>query len=231
MEETCSSRSLQVIKSRPRLFQFLLHIKPSHQKMSTTSKQSFSSAVTVIFANIEGLSAVKASMLSDVCKEQHCHCLCLQETHRGARKARPRIPGMTLVAERPHVKYGSTIFIRDNLKLKSISVTAANHVEVITAEHPNVVVHSVYKPPSEQFVLPPLGHRSIPKIVIRDFNSHSTIWGYNATDNNGVAVVQWAEKRVEQPNTQRLCETTEIFQQCKMEDRLQPRPHHCIFQH
>ena len=57
---------------------------------------------------------------------------------------------------------GEAIFTRDDLKVKSISVTAANHVEVITAELPDVVVHSVYKPPSEQFVLPPLGHRSLP---------------------------------------------------------------------
>ena len=87
----------------------------------------------------------------------------------------------------------SAIFIRDDLKVKSISVTAANHVEVITAELPDVVVHSVYKPPSEQFVLPPLGHRSLPQIVIGDFNSHNTIWSYDAADNNGVAEVQWAE--------------------------------------
>ena len=132
--------------------------KPSHQKMST----SLSSALTVISANIEGLSAVKASMLSDLYKEQHCHCPYLQETHRGARKSSPIIPGMTLVAaERPDKKYRSAIFIRDDLKVKSISVTAANHVEVITAELPDVVVHSVYKLPSEQFVLHPLGHRSL----------------------------------------------------------------------
>ena len=121
--------------------------------MSTTSNQSISSALTVISATIEGLSAGKASMLSDLYKEQHCHYLCHKETHRGERKARPRIPGMTLVAERPHDKYESAIFIRDDLKVKSISVIAANHVEVITAEPPGVVVHSVYKPPSEQFGL------------------------------------------------------------------------------
>ena len=128
--------------------------------MSTTSSQSLSIALTLISANIEGLSAVKASMLPDLCKEQHCHCLCLQETHRGARKARPRIPGMILVAERPHDKYGALFSSQ-----KSISVTAANNVEVITADLPDVVVHSIYKPPSEQFVLPPLGHRSLPQIV------------------------------------------------------------------
>ena len=97
---------------------------------------------------------------------------------------------MTLVEERPHDKYESAIFIRDDMKVNSISVTAANHVEVITAELPDVVVH---KTPSEQLVLPPLGDRSLPQIVIGDFNSHNTIWGYNATYNNGVTVVQWAE--------------------------------------
>ena len=123
--------------------------------MSTTSSQSISSALTVISANIEGLSSVKAAMLSDLCKEQHYHCLCLQETHRGASKARPGIPGLTLVAEQPHDKYGSAIFIRDNLKVNSISAIAINHVEVFTTELAHVVVHYVYKPPSMQFVFPP----------------------------------------------------------------------------
>ena len=72
-----------LVKTRARLFQFLLHIKTSHQKMSTTSSQSLSSALTVISANIEGLTAVKASMLSDLCKEQHCHCLYLQIKSHG----------------------------------------------------------------------------------------------------------------------------------------------------
>ena len=130
--------------------------------MSTTSSQSLSNALTVISSNIEGLSAVKASMLSDLFNEQHCNCLCLQETDIGARKVRPRIPGMTLIAELPHDKYGSAIFIGDDLKLNSISDTAANHVVVITVELPDVAIHYVYKPPSEQFVLPPLGHRILP---------------------------------------------------------------------
>ena len=161
--------------------------------MSTTSSQSISSALTVISANINGLSNVKASMLSDLWKEEHFHCLCLQKTHWGARKARPIISGITLAAERHHDIYGSAIFIRDDLKVNSISVTAANHVEVITAELPEVVIHSVYKPLSELFVLTPLGHRSLPQIVIGDFNSHNTICGYDTADNNGVAVVQWEE--------------------------------------
>ena len=62
--------------------------------------------------------------------------------------------------------------------------------ELITIVMSGVVVHSVYKPPNDQFALPALGHRDLPHIVIGDFNSHSTSWGYDTTDNNGEAVEQ-----------------------------------------
>ena len=55
-------------------------------------------------------------MLSVMCKDKHCQCL--QVIHRRQTQARPRIPGMSLVAERPHNKYGSTVFIRDDVKVK-----------------------------------------------------------------------------------------------------------------
>ena len=124
---------------------------------------------------------------------EHCHCLCLQETHRVQHLARPKIPGMTLIAERPHIKYGCTILIRSDLKVKGVSVWEQDNVELISIEMPGVVIHSVYKPPNEKFVLPALGHGNLPHIVIGDFNSHSTTWGYTNTDDNGEAVEQWAD--------------------------------------
>ena len=101
---------------------------------------------------------------------------------------------------------GALFFIRDDPKVKSISATAVNHVEMITPKLHNVVVHSVYKPSSEQFVLARLGHRILPKIVIGGFNSHNTIWGYDDPENNGVAVVQWADSNSLTPiyDTKRL---------------------------
>ena len=125
------------------------------------------------------------------CKIQHCHCLCLQETHRAKSQARPKIPGMTLVAERPHNKHGSSVFVRDGLKVNSISVCEEENVEFITVELPGVV-QSLYKPPPEPFLLPPLGQRIKPHIVIGDFNCHSTLWGYTTTDSDGEAVEQLA---------------------------------------
>ena len=96
---------------------------------------------------------------------------------------------MTLVAERPYNKHGSSVF---GLKVNNISVCEEENVEFITVELPSVVVHSLYKPPPEPSQLPPLGQRIKPHIVIGDF-SHSTLWGYTTTDSDGEAVEQWAD--------------------------------------
>ena len=66
-------------------------------------------------------------------------------------------------------------------------------MELISIEMPGIVVHSVYKSPNEKFVLLSLGHGNLPHIVIGDFNSHSTTWGYTNTDDNGETVEQWAD--------------------------------------
>ena len=159
--------------------------------MSAIHSQSSSDALIVISANIEGLT-YKVSILSELCKDKHCHCL--QETHRAKDQARPNIPGMALIVERLHNKHGSSVFVRDGLKINSISVCEEDNGEFITVELPGVVVHSVYKPPAEQFLLPPLGSRNMPHIVIDDFKCKpNTLWGYTSTDNDGEAVELWAE--------------------------------------
>ena len=146
--------------------------------MSAVHNQSPSVVMTVISANVEGITVSKASILSVMCKEQHYHCLCLQETHRS--KDQARFPGMTLVAERPHNKHGSSVFIRDGPKM-NLSVCEEEHSELITVELLGVVIHSMYKPPPQPFRLPTLGQRNKPHIVIGDFNSHSTLCGYTTT--------------------------------------------------
>ena len=125
-----------------------------------------------------------------MCKRECCHCLCLQETHRSTNLTRPKIAGMSLVVKRPHNRYGSVILIRNNLKAGKIYERVQGTVEIITIVMPGVVLHSVYKPPNDPFELPALRHRNLPHIVIEDFNSHSTTWGYTSTDNEGE---QWED--------------------------------------
>ena len=86
-------------------------------------------------------------MLSEMCKRA------LSLTYRAPHLAKPKITGMTLVAERPHIKYGSAILIRSDLKVKGISVWEQDNMELISIEMPGVVVDSVYKLPKEKCVL------------------------------------------------------------------------------
>ena len=111
--------------------------------MSTPNSHGLPTALTVVSANIEGLTAVKASMLSVKCKDKYCQCLCLQETHRSQTQAMPRIPGMSLVAERPHNRY--------DLKVKEITICEEDDVELIKIELCYAIIQSVYKPPNKQF--------------------------------------------------------------------------------
>ena len=113
--------------------------------MSAVTSQSLSTALTVISANIEGLTAAKASILSDMCKRECCHCLCLQETHRSTNLPRPKI-GMSPVVERPHSKYGIAILIRNDLKVKKIYERVQGTVELSTIVMPGVVVNATKRP-------------------------------------------------------------------------------------
>ena len=147
----------------------LLHQITSNDTMSAVHSQSLSTALTVISANIEGITASKASILSDMCKRECGHCMRLQETHRPTNFSRPKIVGMLLVYERPppsHNKYGIAILIRDDLKVDNVYERVQGTVEVITIVMSGVVMHSVCKPPNDQFAHPALGHRDLPHIVI-----------------------------------------------------------------
>ena len=85
-----------------------------------------------------------------------------------------------------------------------------------------VIVYSMYKPPPEPSRLPALGQRNKPHIVIGDFNSHNTLWGYH---NKQRRIICWSMGGLKQPVTHTQRETTEIIQQCNMGEGIQPGSH------
>ncbi|KAJ4925239.1 hypothetical protein JOQ06_017974 [Pogonophryne albipinna] len=152
-------------------------------------------ALTVISVNIEGFSSAKQTILADLCSKQHCDVLCLQETQRGSENNRPTIPGMVLAIERPHRQYGSAIFVKTGSAIEDTDMSDGHNIEVLSVELSSVVVTSVYKPPPVHFVFSqpiPKIHGK-PQIVIGDFNSHSTQWGYPVMNKDGEAVEDWMD--------------------------------------
>ena len=74
--------------------------------------------------------------------------------------------------------------------MNGISICEEDDVELITIELVNAIIQSVYKPPNKQVILPPLQQGNKPHVVIGDFNSHITLWGYSRTGTDGEAVEQ-----------------------------------------
>ena len=144
---------------------------------------------------IEGLSSPKRDLIAKLCCEHNCQVLCLQETHRGPNNNRPNITGMKMAIERPYETYGSAIYVKPDLVITSTSMTENNDIDILTVNIGSITITSVYKPPTRQFQFdnPDALDYNNTNVVIGDFNSHSTTWGYNNPDENGDLVEEWAD--------------------------------------
>jgi hypothetical protein len=58
---------------------------------------------------------------------------------------------MNLVIELPHPKYGSAIYSKPGLVVKSAATSHNKQIEILTNEVGNCTITSVYKPPSTDF--------------------------------------------------------------------------------
>ena len=102
---------------------------------------------------------------------------------------------MELAIEHPHRQYGSAIFVKTGTVVESTSRSTEDDIEILTIEMSSVVVTSIYKPPPQAFAF----HQRVPhthtkpQIIIGDYNSHSTQWGYRETDEDGEAVEMWMD--------------------------------------
>lgn len=162
----------------------------------STERSLADQSMTILTINVEGLSSVKQEIISDLCKTNNCSVLCLQETHRGLDKNRPRIRGMKLLVERPHDQYGSALFIRDDIQYSDSWYTDTDDIEILSVTIENVTISSIYKPPNVKFQYDDNHAAAKIKITVGDFNSHNVLWGYSETDENGRAVEEWAENNL-----------------------------------
>ena len=154
-------------------------------------------ALTIMSFNDEGLSAAKQQLVADLSSTHRCAVVCMQETHRGPNDIRPNVPGIDLTIERPHAQYGSAIFVTSGIIVNATSLTEVNNIEILRVDLGGISVTSVYKPPGERFSFhqPPTSVGDQHHVIIGDFNSHSSTWGYATTNTDGELVEDWTENQ------------------------------------
>ena len=131
---------------------------------------------------------------------------------------RPNVPGLDVAIERPHAPYGSALFVTSGTVVNATSLTEVNDIDSLRVELRGISVMSVYKPPGEGFSfrqpLTVVGDQH--QLIIGDFNSHSSTWGY-ATP---IADAELGQKSKIEPDSQPLA--SQLFQQRSVAARVQP---------
>ena len=192
------------------------------------TKGPFSGPALTMYFNVEGLSAAKEQLIADLRQRLQCAVVCVQETHRGPDAIRPSIPGMDLAIERPHSQYGSALFVTSGTIVNTTSLTDINNIEILRVDLNGISVTSAYKPPGERFSFhqPLTGVGDQQQVIIGDFNSHSSTWGYATTNIDGELVEDWADREPKiEPDSRP--QASQLFQQRSMAARVQPRHHLC----
>ncbi|KAJ8392651.1 hypothetical protein AAFF_G00073250 [Aldrovandia affinis] len=142
----------------------------------------------------------------------------MQETHPGPTSNRSTLPGMKLVAEIRHPKYGSAMFLKPLLDVRDIHTNSSDtNIETVTICLPEISITLLYKPPASPFVWPDLPPKCRKKyaVVIGDFNSHHTMRGYDSTNSDGELVESWMENTCMQLELIHNAKLPKSFNSCR----------------
>ena len=100
---------------------------------------------------------------------------------------------MNLIIHHGSRIHGSAIYARDTAIISNSEDMSNHGLELLKVETDNMTILSIYKPPPARFEWPQVDNQSTkPVIVIGDFNSHNTIWGYAENNPDGESVEDWA---------------------------------------
>lgn len=90
-----------------------------------------------------------------------------------------------MVIAHHHDKFGLATYVKNDL-LPLVQILPSTSSFYIAIKINDITINNVYKPPSAEFddALFPSFEKS--SVVIDDFNSHNTLWGYDDNDRDGI---------------------------------------------
>ena len=170
--------------------------------LNTRSSQSGQPVVTrivgaILQLNISGATKTKLSILQQIADPCNAAVVLLQVTHHLNSKSL-YLAGFYLAAHQPSATHGIATFVRHGSPV-TITSESTPWSECVsqwhTIETSVISITNVYCPPPAPFSAHtlPLPQDCDTVIVAGDFHCHHTNWGYSASDENGEALLTWAE--------------------------------------
>lgn len=95
-----------------------------------------------------------------------------------------------MVASQHHEKFGIATYVKDDL-LPSTALLPSTNSFWAGIKLNGISIINVYKPPSADFDDQVFPSFEKPSVVIGDFNSHNTFWGYESSDRGGTRLFDW----------------------------------------
>src|ERR1700744_1819987 len=158
--------------------------------ISTIVNPDIGESLRIMHLNIEGISTSKCEFLENILYEEKIDIVAVQETHLIQEGPRSLVRGYNMIGALHHDKFGIATYVKDDLLPSTQVLPAINSFSVVIKVN-DITIVNVYKPPSAEFdqnVLPRIDN---PSIVLGDFNSHHTLWGYDDIDQDGTNLINW----------------------------------------
>jgi len=145
--------------------------------------------------NCEGVYNKKLA-LAERLKSDNIDVACLQETHLNPTH-RFSIRGYEAYRmDREGHKGGVLILVRNSIPCTPFTLDTDQQSEIhgvsLTVDKTKVTLFNLYCPDNKHLSLSAMEIPSQNSLIVGDFNSHSTSWGYNETDRRGDEVEDWA---------------------------------------
>ena len=166
------------------------------KRMTGNPREEDRMPLNILQWNAEGLyrktTALKQRLLTD-----NVHIACIQETHLNPDNRLPSIRGYTpFRMDREGHKGGVLILVKNNIAVtEDFQVETNSQAEIhgvkIKTEDRELKIINVYCPQDKALNLQSMEIPEENCIVLGDFNSHSTTWGYEENDKRGDEVEDW----------------------------------------
>lgn len=170
--------------------------KPNSSSQNSLTR-NLGPSVRICHINIENISYSKSQYLSKLLKNDNIDLVAIQETHCNTEEQlqkRGKIPGYELLGATYHHAYGTATYIRHDIENATlISTSSENEIHNVVVKIGSITVSNIYKPPAASWPPSVIQTQPHPAIYVGDFNSHHEQWKYRDCDENGIALVKWAE--------------------------------------